>query len=544
MDKRLPKCRAAVTHLIATTAACAGLSGCAIDPLADDSVEVSSVTQALDANATYTFRNVHADKCLDVTDFSSADGANIQLWQCSGQTAQQFTLVPHDGNYFSLRNVSSGKCVDVWGWSSQPGGNIAQYSCTGSANQQFRIDDLGGGAVRFVSRHSGLAFDGWNWGTSNGTNVAQWSVTGAANQSFIATRVGTSNPPPPQEPPPPSECTNVRPTGTEWDSATCDDWAQHTSECDAAWMIDNHLCDESCGRCSGDGGGGGGGGGSGPRFVGNITTNGQVRSDFIDYWDQITPENEGKWGSVEPSRDNMNWGPLDAAYDYAKQHGIPFKQHTMVWGAQQPNWIASLPAQQQAEEVEEWIRSFCQRYPDVDLIDVVNEPPPHTTPSYMNAIGGTGSTGYDWIIWAFQKTRQYCPNATLILNDYNVLRWQTDSFVRIANAVKGSGYVDALGAQAHGLETLPLGELQTNLNKLVGVGLPVYISEYDVNIASDSEQLRVFQEQFQLFWNTPQIQGITLWGYHYGATWVPNSGLIRNGQFRPAMTWLMDFLNR
>src|SRR5690554_591045 len=29
-------------------------------------------------------------------------------------------------------------------------------------------------------------------------------------------------------------------------------------------------------------------------FVGNITTNGSVRSDFMQYWDQITPENEGK----------------------------------------------------------------------------------------------------------------------------------------------------------------------------------------------------------------------------------------------------------
>src|SRR5688572_15875443 len=40
-----------------------------------------------------------------------------------------------------------------------------------------------------------------------------------------------------------------------------------------------------------------GGGGSGPPlppfFVGNIITNGAVRSDFITYWNQITPENEG-----------------------------------------------------------------------------------------------------------------------------------------------------------------------------------------------------------------------------------------------------------
>ena len=56
-------------------------------------------------------------------------------------------------------------------------------------------------------------------------------------------------------------------------------------------------------------GGGGGGGGQLPGFfVGNITTNGQVRSDFIQYWDQITPENEGKWGQVEPNRDHVQLG--------------------------------------------------------------------------------------------------------------------------------------------------------------------------------------------------------------------------------------------
>src|SRR5690606_39990340 len=51
-------------------------------------------------------------------------------------------------------------------------------------------------------------------------------------------------------------CTNVRPTGTNWDEATCDQWASETSECEAAWMIDNGYCDESCGRCSNTGTGG------------------------------------------------------------------------------------------------------------------------------------------------------------------------------------------------------------------------------------------------------------------------------------------------
>jgi hypothetical protein len=42
------------------------------------------------------------------------------------------------------------------------------------------------------------------------------------------------------------------------------------------------------------------------------------------------------------------------------------------------------------------------------------------------------------------------------------------------------------------------------------------------------------------------IAGITLWGYVYGATWINNgnSGIIKNGNDRPAMTWLKDYLSK
>lgn len=225
------------------------LFGCAIDAQSDQYTDVDQTQQALDASVTYTFRNVNAGKCLDVTDVSKENGANIQLWDCTEQAGQQFTLVPSDSGYVSLRNVNSGKCLDVWGWSTAAGANIAQYSCTGSANQQFRVEDVGGGNVRFVSRHSGKALDAWAKGTANGTNIAQWEPNGGTNQTFVPTKVGGSSPP--TSPPSTGECTNVRPTGTDWDAATCNDWAQQTSECQAGWMIDNHYCDQSCGRCSG-----------------------------------------------------------------------------------------------------------------------------------------------------------------------------------------------------------------------------------------------------------------------------------------------------
>jgi GH35 family endo-1,4-beta-xylanase len=288
----------------------------------------------------------------------------------------------------------------------------------------------------------------------------------------------------------------------------------------------------------------GGGGGPGPLpslFVGNITTNGSVRSDFVQYWNQITPENEGKWGSVEGTRDVYNWSGLDRVYNYAIEHNIPFKQHTFIWGNQAPGWIDSLSASEQAAEIEEWIRDFCARYPKTAMIDVVNE----ATPGHAPAGFAQNAFGSNWIIRSFQLARQYCPNAVLILNDYNVLSWDTDRFIQMARPVVEAGVVDALGEQAHGLEGQSLSSLQNKLNQVAALGLPIYITEYDVARTNDQEQLQIMQQQFPLFYNHPSVAGITLWGYVAGSTWVDGSGLIySDGRRRPAMNWLMNYLGR
>jgi endo-1,4-beta-xylanase len=305
------------------------------------------------------------------------------------------------------------------------------------------------------------------------------------------------------------------------------------------------------GRGGSSGGGTTGSGGAPPvkKYVGNIDTRGQMRSDFAMYWDQVSPENAGKWGSIEGTKDKMNWAGLDAIHDYAKQHNIPFKQHNFVWGSQQPNWISGLSQADQKAQVEEWIRLFCERYPDTQMIDVVNEPPPHTTPSYTAALGGAGTSGYDWIAQAFKWAHQYCPNSILILNDYNNIEQSGDNAhtIDIVNKIKGVGApIHGVGAQAHGCANANVSTLQANIDKITAqTGLPVYISEYDLNISDDNQQKNVMQTQVTMFWNDKNVAGITIWGYITGATWETNSGLMSSsGTMRPAMTWLMGFLGR
>ena len=215
------------------------------------------------------------------------------------------------------------------------------------------------------------------------------------------------------------------------------------------------------------------------KFLGNVYGS-TMYSHWDNYWNQVTPENAGKWQYIEPSRDQYSWGGLDAVYNFAKQRGIPFKMHTLVWGQQYPTWIDALPPAEQREEVEEWFALVGARYPDVDLIDVVNEPlSNHAPATYREALGGSGSTGWDWVIWCFEKARQYMPNAKLILNEYNLLNSydNTNVIVQIANILKSRGLIDGIGVQAHCFEIVGVLSytITNNLNTLANTGLPIYI---------------------------------------------------------------------
>jgi endo-1,4-beta-xylanase len=182
------------------------------------------------------------------------------------------------------------------------------------------------------------------------------------------------------------------------------------------------------------------------------------------------------------------------------------------------------------------------------MIDVVNEPPPHTTPSYAGALGGDGASGFDWIVQAFEWADQYCPNAILILNDYNTIEYENDNnnFIDIVERIQAAGApIDAIGAQAHAAFDRDTPTVVMYLDRLSALGLPIYISEYDINLSNDDQQRAVMAEQFTIFWERDDIAGITLWGYIEGSTWLDYTGLMSSGgDQRPAMEWLMDYLGR
>jgi len=292
------------------------------------------------------------------------------------------------------------------------------------------------------------------------------------------------------------------------------------------------------------------------KFLGNITTEYNVdygKEKFYTLWNQITPENESKWDAIEGSRrGSFNFSGADRAYNYAKQHNFPFKYHTFIWGGQYPNWLNSLSKEEQYKAIEELMDAVKKHYPDLPLIDVVNEAVPgHNPAPYKEALGGDGKTGYDWIIKAFEMVHERWPDAILIYNDYNTFQHQRTQFIDLVRTLRDAGApVDAYGCQSHDLTDMDVNSFKSAMNEIQNaLKMPMYSTEYDIGTRDDALQLQRYKEQIPYMWEADYVAGITLWGYIYGKTWINEgdykgiSGIIKqDGNDRPAMTWLREYM--
>ena len=72
-----------------------------------------------------------AGKCADVAGANSANGTAVQLYDCNGTGAQQWTTNA-DGSIQSL-----GKCLDVTSASTADGTPIQLWDCNGSGAQKW-----------------------------------------------------------------------------------------------------------------------------------------------------------------------------------------------------------------------------------------------------------------------------------------------------------------------------------------------------------------------------------------------------------------------
>ncbi|MGW5307107.1 ricin-type beta-trefoil lectin domain protein [Streptomyces griseoluteus] len=130
--------------------------------------------QSGDSSRTGAFAGL-AGKCLDVAGGSGTNGTAVQLYDCNGSTAQQWTLAA-DGSVRAL-----GKCLDVVSASTANGAKVQLYDCNGTGAQRWSYNAATGDVVNTAADK---CLDVTDNSSANGARAQIWSCTGAANQKW------------------------------------------------------------------------------------------------------------------------------------------------------------------------------------------------------------------------------------------------------------------------------------------------------------------------------------------------------------------------
>jgi poly(3-hydroxybutyrate) depolymerase len=116
-----------------------------------------------------------SNRCIDVPNSSTANGTQVQLWDCHGNTNQRWT-------YTGSRQLTvyGNKCLDANGQGTTNGTAAIIWDCNGQTNQQWNLNANG----TVTSVQSGLCLDAAGLGTANGTRIQLWSCHGGTNQQW------------------------------------------------------------------------------------------------------------------------------------------------------------------------------------------------------------------------------------------------------------------------------------------------------------------------------------------------------------------------
>jgi endo-1,4-beta-xylanase len=227
----------------------------------------------------------------------------------------------------------------------------------------------------------------------------------------------------------------------------------------------------------------------------------------------------------------------------------------MIWGNQQPSWMPGLDSATQYDEIVEWMDTVAARFPNISQVEVVNEalhdpPDDDESGNYIDALGGSGETGFDWIIESFRIARKaFGSDADLMINEYGIMNDpnETDNYKEIIDLlVAEDTLINSIGLQAHCFNhNVTEATVLRNLDTLAATGLDIYITEYDAYGQTDRIHVSDYMKYFPLFWEHEAVKGITLWGFRPGMWQTESKGYLidASGVERPAMTWLRAYIN-
>ncbi|MFD5467285.1 endo-1,4-beta-xylanase [Kitasatospora sp. NPDC127059] len=248
-------------------------------------------------------------------------------------------------------------------------------------------------------------------------------------------------------------------------------------------------------------------------------------------FDMLTPANEMKWDTVEPSRGSFNFGPGDQLVQFARSKGMRVRGHNLVWQNQLPGWVSNLPQNQVRSAMESHITAEAGHYKgQVYAWDVINEP-----------FNGDGSfiphvfyraMGVDYFADALRTAHAADPGAKLYINDYNIegVNAKSDALYRLAQSLLAQGVpLGGIGLESHFVLGQVPSDLQANMQRFADLGLDVAITELDDRIqlpasgAALQQQAHDYTAVVRACLAVSRCVGVSQWGVDDAHSWIPGT---------------------
>jgi endo-1,4-beta-xylanase len=269
----------------------------------------------------------------------------------------------------------------------------------------------------------------------------------------------------------------------------------------------------------------------GSDMTGNLLSQSTVTQLQSQQFNMVTPGNEMKWDTTEPSNGTFNFGPGDQIVSYAQASGERVRCHNLVWQSQLPSWVSSLPASQVQAAMETHITTEATHYKgDCYAWDVVNEPfnsgGSFVSDPFFNAMG----SGY--IADALRTAHAADPNAKLYLNDYGIEgeNAKSNAMFSLAQSLLAQGVpLNGIGFESHFILGQVPSDMQANMQRFANLGLDVAVTELDDRItlpatsANLTQQATDFSNVVKDCLGVSRCVGVTQWAVGDADSWVPGT---------------------
>jgi len=248
-------------------------------------------------------------------------------------------------------------------------------------------------------------------------------------------------------------------------------------------------------------------------------------------FDMVTPGNEMKWDTTEPSQGVYNFGPGDQIVAFAQAHSMRVRGHNLVWNSQLPSWVSSLPSNQVQAQMEAHITTEVTHYKgEVYSWDVVNEP--FNEDGTLRADAFYNAMGSGYIADAMRTAHAADPNAKLYLNDYNIEAQGTKSnaMYSLAQSLLAQGVpLNGIGFESHFILGQVPSTMLANMQRFAALGLDVAVTELDdrIQLPASSANLQQQASDFSAVVNdclqVSRCVGVSQWGVGDADSWIPGA---------------------